>query len=94
MQIPCKNLTLEARARTFRLTSYKDERLVETVQANLANLERMLRFNVEHGLNHFRLSSQRVPFASHPVSAFNWQRHFSDRQAEVGRYALELVSTL
>lgn len=82
---PCSNLTLRATAaRTFRLASYSDERLIETVDENLTALESYLRWNAAHGISFFRISSDTVPFASHPVMTVDWQRHFADRFAEIG----------
>ncbi len=84
---PCSNLTLrESAARTFRLASYTEERLVEIVDANLDALQRYLAWNAEHGIDFFRISSGTIPFASHPVMTFDWQAHFADRFAAIGRF--------
>ena len=73
-------------ARTFRLRSYSEERLVETVESNLSCLLRILRFNVEHGIFFFRVTSDLVPFASHPVCTFPWQTHFAERLKQIGGF--------
>lgn len=84
---PCINRTLGCGAnRTFRLASYSPQRLVATVENNLDCLLRILRFNVEHGIFFFRITSDLVPFASHPVNTFPWQEHFKARFAEIGGY--------
>jgi UV DNA damage endonuclease len=83
---PCSNLTIECSAsRTFRLASYSPEKFIATVEANLDCLERMLRWNMTHGIRFFRISSDTVPFASHPVMTVDWQREFAGRLAELGR---------
>ncbi|RDV13002.1 UV DNA damage repair endonuclease UvsE [Pontibacter diazotrophicus] len=84
---PCMNNTLDcSSSRTFRLASYSEERLIETVEQNLACLHRILEFNVQHGLFFFRLSSDLVPFASHEVNKYNWQEHFKMTFRKLGNY--------
>lgn len=82
---PCSNLTLGiSAARTFRLASYSDERLYETVASNLEALERILVWNVEHKISVFRISSGTIPFGSHPVLTANWRARFSAELATIG----------
>jgi len=83
---PCINRSLDCQGdRTFRLKSYSEGRLVEVVGNNLACLERMLRYNIGHGIGFLRVSSDVVPFASHPVCAFDWQAHFQAPLRRLGR---------
>ncbi|MHC2990983.1 UV damage repair endonuclease UvdE [Pontibacter sp. HJ8] len=84
---PCINQTLDcSSSRTFRLASYSEERLVETVKQNLACLGRILEYNVQHGLLFFRLTSDLVPFASHAINTYNWQDHFKPTLRQLGDY--------
>ena len=46
----------------------------------------MLEYNLKHNLLFFRLSSQIVPFASHPVCRFNWQSYFKSEFQDIGRF--------
>ena len=87
---PCINRSIGCTpSKTFRLASYTDERLRETVAANLSCLEKILTYNVEHGLLFLRITSDLVPFASHPVCTFPWQEHFTDTFQKLGEYCRE-----
>ncbi len=84
---PCINRTLECRGnRTFRLKSYRESRLIETVSGNLDCLDRMLRYNARHDLLFFRITSDLVPFASHSVCRFDWQKHFARAFGAIGEF--------
>jgi UV DNA damage endonuclease len=82
---PCINLSLDCKNnRTFRLKSYSEERLIKTVENNLNCLLEILKFNLKHNLMFFRITSDLVPFASHPVCQFDWQNHFKSKFREIG----------
>jgi len=84
---PCINRSIGCSAnRTFRLASYSEERLAGTVAGNLACLKKILLWNVEHDIRFFRITSDLVPFASHPVCTFPWQEHFRNELAEIGAF--------
>lgn len=74
-------------AKTFRLASYSPERLLETVGNNLICLLNTLRFNVAHDLRLFRLTSDLVPFASHPVNEVDWATELASWFSTIGAYA-------
>jgi UV DNA damage endonuclease len=81
---PCINWTIGCKGdQTFRLKSYSEERLVATVANNLNCLMKMLAFNVDHTLLFFRITSDLVPFASHPINQFNWPRYFKQEFKEI-----------
>lgn len=83
---PCLNRSLGCTpGHTFRLASYSPARLAETVLLNLDCLGRQLEYNREHGLLFLRITSDLVPFASHPVCDFPWHEEFAARFAALGK---------
>lgn len=84
---PCINRTIGCKAdSTFRLKSYSEDRLKQTVSLNLECLEKILLFNYSKGILFFRITSDLVPFASHPVCKFDWQSYFKSRFSGVGAF--------
>lgn len=84
---PCINWTIGCKgAKTFRLKSYSEPRLIDTVTNNLDCLSDMLTFNVSHNIFFFRITSDLVPFASHPVCQFDWLKYFKDQLTAIGAF--------
>ena len=84
---PCINTTIGCKSsRTFRLKSYSEKRLMKTVENNLVCLGRILEFNLKHNILFFRITSDLVPFASHPICKFDWQGSFGKRFKAIGDF--------
>jgi UV DNA damage endonuclease len=84
---PCINRSIGCTAAsTFRLASYSIDRFLETVQNNLHCLQRILQFNSENGLRFFRISSDTIPFASHPVCTVDWVKTFKEAFTSTGNF--------
>ncbi len=82
---PCINLSIDCSSgRGFRLKSYSEARLTAAVDNNLACLQRILEFNKAHHILFFRITSDLVPFASHPVCRFDWQHHYAEQFSAIG----------
>lgn len=83
---PCINRTLGCTNRTFRLASYSAERLLDTIALNLDCLAAILTFNLSHGILFFRITSDLIPFASHPVCTTDWPGEFQEQFRAIGRF--------
>lgn len=82
---PCVNLGIGCTsARTFRLRSYSAALLAQKVASNLDCLTRTLEWNAARGILFYRITSDLVPFASHPVCRCDWGRRFADRFVRIG----------
>ena len=84
---PCINNSIpHTSPSTFRLASYSESKLVQTVKDNLVHLDKILRYNVRNNLLFFRISSDLVPFASHPICKLNWCMLFKSEFEQIGDY--------
>jgi UV DNA damage endonuclease len=60
--------------------------MIGVVTNNLICLTKILEYNVEHGLLFFRITSDIIPFASHPVCKFNWMKKFREEFEHIGNF--------
>ena len=75
--------------RTCRLRNAEPRRLRSLIAGNLDNLRRVLRYNVTRDIRLYRISSDIVPFASHPVNRLAWWEEFAGPLAGLGAYVRE-----
>ncbi len=84
---PCINRTISCQGnKTFRLKSYSEKRFIGTVSNNLDCLYKILAYNLDHQILFFRISSDIIPFASHPVLTVDWKKYFKDELEEIGSF--------
>jgi UV DNA damage endonuclease len=84
---PCINRSIGCTANsTFRLKNYSNENLKEKVRNNIDCLKKILEYNVKNDLLFFRISSDLVPFASHPICKFDWICYFKDDFRKIGNF--------
>ena len=79
----CVNTQLPSTSRTTRLANATPDRLLELAESNLAALEAILRWNVEHRIEVFRVSSGIVPFGGHPINTTNWDEQLAPQFAQL-----------
>ena len=71
----CMNVTLQSKMRTCRLATVEKEGMEKVKELTLHNLSQVLsilKWNVENDILFFRVSSDIVPFGSHPVLTWDW----------------------
>jgi UV DNA damage endonuclease len=64
----CINTSLPTTSRTCRVANATPDRVIELGRQNLLALSDILRWNQSHGVRLFRISSDIIPLASHPVA--------------------------
>lgn len=80
------NTTLPSPNKTFRLSGYSDERMIEVAHSNIQALKRILEWNKEQGISIFRLTSQLIPLGSHTANRGIWKIQLADELMEIGEY--------
>ena len=84
---PCINYSIGKKTvSTFRLSSYSEEKLIQCINYNLATLVEILKFNIANNFMFFRISSDVIPFASHPICKFDWESYFNSEFKEIGKF--------
>lgn len=84
---PCINKSIGCTSNsTFRLKSYSESLMIEKIQNNLNCLKKILEFNLSNGILFFRISSDIIPFASHPICTFDWKNYFSNELKQIGEF--------
>ena len=83
---PCINQSIGKKTiSTFRLSSYSETKVKQSIEYNLNSLYEILNFNIGQGLHFFRISSDIIPFASHPIFQFHWKKCFARELFQIGK---------
>lgn len=70
---------------SLKLAQVTLENVVRVSQHNLQSLEKILRFCHEKNISLLRISSDIIPFASHPQVSFDWRSQFQPELAIIGQ---------
>ncbi len=65
----CINVSIKENFRNFRLATVEkkdNEKLIDVISHNIALLNKTIKYNVEHNIYVYRVSSDIVPFVTHP----------------------------
>ena len=82
----CINTTLPSPNRTCRLRNATPEKILELASANIDALQPILEWNAVQGIELFRISSDVIPFGSHPINTIPWQRILEPKLAAIGAF--------
>lgn len=86
----CIPLGVDARInRGFLLKNLTEEKFYETVRKNLEDLYQILEYNLSQGILLFRISSDIIPFGSHPEMNFPWTERFDGELKKIGSFIHE-----
>lgn len=71
-------------SRTCRLANASDARLRELIDLNLSALDRVVSFLGSHRIRLYRISSNLIPYGSHPVHTTPWWEDHASRLSALG----------
>lgn len=82
----CINTKLDAPNRTCRLKNATPEKILELAAANVEALQPILDWNAAQGIELFRITSDLIPFGSHPINTVPWWRILESQLARLGDF--------
>ncbi len=85
----CINTQLPSPNRTCRLRNASPERIIELARCNLEALYEILQWNLDHGVQVFRISSETIPFGSHEINRVDWPEILGPRLDRIGAFIRE-----
>lgn len=88
MRIGYACIALGVEATTNHTCSLKNatlERLNQLIVENLTGLEKIIAYNRQSGIRLFRISSDIIPFGSHPVNILPWWDIYGERLQQIGK---------
>ncbi len=82
----CINTKLDPPNRTCRLKNATPEKILELAAVNVEALQPILDWNAAHGIELFRITSDLIPFGSHPINTVPWWRILKSQFARLGDF--------
>jgi UV DNA damage endonuclease len=82
----CINTKLDPPNRTCRLRNATPEKILELAAANVEALQPILEWNAARGIELFRITSDLIPFGSHPINTVPWWRILKSQFARLGDF--------
>ena len=79
---------------SFRLKSFTEKKFIQTIEKNINDFSKILDYNLENNFLFFRLGSNFIPFASHPICQLDWQnifkKDFSELAKKIRKYKMRI----
>lgn len=66
------------------LKNLTDENLRSVIGKNLDALKSIIEYNIKNDINLYRISSDIIPFGSHPANSLNWKKEFEYKIKDIG----------
>ena len=66
------------------LKNATEDNIRKITEANLSALEAMVDYNIKNGIKLFRISSDIIPFGSHPINKVQWWYEFKEILSRIG----------
>ncbi|MHB8130729.1 MAG: UV DNA damage repair endonuclease UvsE, partial [Mobilitalea sp.] len=66
------------------LKNTTDENIRSITSANLSALEAIIDYNIKNNIRLFRISSDIIPFGSHPINQIEWWEEYRDTLQQLG----------
>jgi len=76
---------MEANLKSCMLKNATPERLSDLISHNLRSLANIISYNQINHIQVFRISSDLIPFGSHPVNTLSWDKQFKESFQMIGR---------
>lgn len=75
--------------RTCTMKNANSDVLSSLIQSNMGALDKILDYNIQNEIKLFRISSDIIPFGSHPVNTVKWWDIFHEKLNELGCKAIQ-----
>lgn len=81
--------TLYTTNHTCVLKNYTEDKVKELIKLNLDSLYEILKYNIKNKIYMFRISSEIIPFGSHPINKIEWEKIFEKELSRIGSFILK-----
>ncbi len=82
----CINLNVwDSGMKSMIKKNFSKKRLEQCILNNLDSLDRIIDYNIENNIKIFRISSDLIPFGSHPINEYKWWEEYSDIFNKIGK---------